>query len=68
MKVLGAAMLALACAGCAGGPSGGVASYDALKAALGTEFSEAYLNLKRNDWNNYSAQFTEWERATTLDI
>lgn len=33
MKVLGAAMLALACAGCAGGPSGGVASYDALKAA-----------------------------------
>nr|WP_205512439.1 type III glutamate--ammonia ligase [Rhodopseudomonas sp. BR0M22] len=41
---------------------------DALKAALGTEFSEAYLNLKRNDWNNYSAQFTEWERATTLDI
>jgi glutamine synthetase type III len=39
-----------------------------LKAALGNEFSEAYLKLKHNEWNAYASHFTEWERANTLDI
>ncbi|MFY8099548.1 MAG: type III glutamate--ammonia ligase, partial [Allorhizobium sp.] len=39
-----------------------------LKAALGTEFSEAYLKLKRREWDSYTAHFTQWERDNTLDI
>ncbi|WP_411034487.1 type III glutamate--ammonia ligase [Shinella sp. BYT-45] len=39
-----------------------------LRAALGTEFSAAYVKLKTGEWNAYCAQFTEWERQTTLDI
>ena len=40
----------------------------ALQDALGREFSAAYLKLKRNEWNDYCAQFTAWEHATTLDV
>jgi glutamine synthetase len=39
-----------------------------LRAALGTEFSDAYLKLKHREWNTYCAQFTAWEHETTLDI
>ena len=39
-----------------------------LQASLGTAFSSAYLKLKHDEWNSYCAQFTEWERNTTLDI
>ena len=39
-----------------------------LKAALGAEFSAAYLKLKHGEWNSYCGHFTEWERQTTLDI
>lgn len=39
-----------------------------LKSALGDEFSAAYLKLKQGEWNAYCQHFTEWERATTLDI
>jgi len=39
-----------------------------LQAALGTEFSAAYLKLKHVEWNTYTAQFTAWEHDTTLDI
>jgi len=39
-----------------------------LKAALGNEFSEAYLRLKHQEWNSYAAHFTQWERDVTLDI
>ncbi len=39
-----------------------------LQTALGKEFSAAYLKLKHGDWNSYSAQFTAWERQTTLDV
>jgi glutamine synthetase len=39
-----------------------------LKAALGTEFSDAYVNLKQQEWNSYTAHFTQWERDATLDI
>lgn len=45
--------------------------YDAdteLKAAMGEDFSAAYLKLKHREWNAYASHFTEWERATTLDI
>ncbi|AMY67514.1 type III glutamate--ammonia ligase [Frigidibacter mobilis] len=39
-----------------------------LQAALGIEFSAAYLKLKHAEWNTYTAQFTAWEHDTTLDI
>jgi glutamine synthetase type III len=38
-----------------------------LQEALGMEFSAAYLKLKHQEWNNYSSQITDWERAATLD-
>lgn len=41
---------------------------EGLKAALGGEFSSAYLKLKHGEWNAYASHFTEWERQTTLDI
>lgn len=39
-----------------------------LKAALGEEFSAAYLKLKHQEWTSYAAHFTQWERDNTLDI
>ena len=39
-----------------------------LKAALGEEFSAAYLKLKHQEWNSYASHFTQWERDNTLDI
>ncbi len=39
-----------------------------LKAALGEEVSAAFLKLKHEEWNRFTAHFTEWERANTLDI
>lgn len=41
---------------------------DALKAALGDEFSSAYIKLKTREWNAYTAHFSTWERENTLDI
>ncbi len=38
-----------------------------LQEAMGKEFSEAFIKLKTNDWNNYTRQLTQWERDTTLD-
>jgi glutamine synthetase len=38
-----------------------------LKAALGEEFSAAYIKLKLRDWNAFSSHFTTWERDHTLD-
>ncbi|WP_106795836.1 type III glutamate--ammonia ligase [Rhizobium sp. H4] len=46
-------------------------AYDAdegLKAAIGSEFSAAYLKLKHREWNAYCSHFTQWERDSTLDI
>ena len=40
----------------------------ALKAALGEEFSAAYLKLKHQEWNAYAQHFTQWERDNTLDV
>jgi glutamine synthetase len=39
-----------------------------LKAAMGAEFSAAYLKLKLAEWNDYAAHFSAWERDNTLDI
>ena len=39
-----------------------------LKAALGEEFSSAYLKLKHGEWNSYASHLTQWERDHTLDI
>ena len=41
---------------------------DAIKDALGQDFSAAYLKLKNAEWDTFCAQFTPWEHATTLDI
>ncbi len=40
---------------------------EALKDALGDEFSAAYIKLKMDDWNKYSRHLTQWERDNTLD-
>jgi glutamine synthetase len=39
-----------------------------LKAALGEEFSAAYLKMKHAEWDAFCAHFTEWEKQNTLDI
>lgn len=39
-----------------------------LQAALGPEFSSAYLKLKQREWNDFTSHFTRWEHETTLDI
>lgn len=39
-----------------------------LKAALGEEVSSAFLKLKEAEWHRFTAHFTEWERANTMDI
>jgi len=39
----------------------------ALKAALGADFSTAFLKLKSEEWNSYSHYLTNWERERTLD-
>ncbi|MEB3044715.1 type III glutamate--ammonia ligase [Rhizobium mulingense] len=41
---------------------------EGLKAAIGAEFSSAYLKLKHREWNAYCSHFTQWERDSTLDI
>ena len=39
-----------------------------LKAAMGDEFSAAYLKLKQQEWNSYASHFSQWEKDNTLDI
>jgi glutamine synthetase len=39
-----------------------------LKAAMGEEFSAAFLKLKHQEWNSYASHFTQWERDHTLDV
>ena len=39
-----------------------------LKAAMGDDFSSAFLNLKMQEWNSYVSHFTQWEKDNTLDI
>jgi glutamine synthetase type III len=39
-----------------------------LKAAMGEEFSAAFLRLKQQEWNSFASHFTQWERDNTLDV
>ena len=39
-----------------------------LKAAMGEEFSAAYLKMKGQEWNDFTSHFSQWERDNTLDI
>ena len=41
---------------------------EGLQAAMGAEFSSAYLKLKHGEWNSFCSHFTAWERETALDI
>ena len=38
-----------------------------LRAGLGDELIDAYVKLKEQDWRDYAADLSEWERRTTLD-
>jgi len=40
---------------------------DTLAAALGESFVKSYAKLKHNEWNDYAAHLSEWERHATLD-
>ncbi|MGA9434923.1 MAG: type III glutamate--ammonia ligase [Roseobacter sp.] len=39
-----------------------------LKSALGDEFSAAFLKMKHQEWLDFCAHFSSWEKANTLDI
>ncbi len=39
-----------------------------LKTAMGEEFSAAFLKLKHQEWLDYCAHFSAWEKDNTLDI
>ena len=39
-----------------------------LKAAMGEEFSAAFLKLKHKEWDAYMSHLTSWEKDNTLDI
>ena len=39
-----------------------------LKAALGDEFSAAFLKLKMHEWDSFVSHFSTWERENTLDV
>jgi glutamine synthetase len=38
-----------------------------LKAGLGEDVVASYIKLRQAEWNEYSAQLTDWERQATLD-
>jgi glutamine synthetase type III len=40
----------------------------AYREILGDSFCQAYLKLKHQEWDSYASHFTDWERATTLDV
>ncbi|ASM74757.1 MULTISPECIES: type III glutamate--ammonia ligase [Roseobacteraceae] len=39
-----------------------------LKSAMGDAFSAAFLKLKRQEWDSYTAHFSQWEKDNTLDV
>ncbi|QDL93056.1 type III glutamate--ammonia ligase [Paroceanicella profunda] len=48
-----------------------IRAYDAdgaLKALMGKGFSASYMKLKLQEWGSYTAHFSDWERANTLDV
>jgi glutamine synthetase len=38
-----------------------------IRAGLGDELIDAYVKLKMDEWNSYTANLSDWERANTLD-
>lgn len=40
---------------------------DIFQRSLGAEFVQSYLKLKHQEWRDYNAQITPWERENTLD-
>ncbi|MBL4732159.1 MAG: type III glutamate--ammonia ligase [Rhizobiaceae bacterium] len=38
-----------------------------LRAQLGDEFTDAYIKLKTNEWDDYSCHLSQWELDNTLD-
>ena len=40
---------------------------EALRAALGAPFVDAYAKLKRQEWDSYMRHLSQWERDHTLD-
>lgn len=36
--------------------------------ALGADFSTAFVNLKRKEWDSYASHFSTWEHQHTLDV
>ena len=49
----------------------GLREYDknkGLKAAMGQEFSAAYLKMKYQEWDSFMSHFSSWEKDNTLDI
>ena len=46
-------------------------AYDAdegLKEAMGLEFSNAYMKMKTQEWNDFCGHFSQWEKDNTMDI
>ena len=41
---------------------------EGLKAAMGEEFSAAYLKMKMQEWDSFVSYFSQWEKDNTLDI
>jgi len=39
-----------------------------LKAAMGEEFSAAFLKLKHKEWDAYMSHLSSWEKENTIDI
>ncbi|MCV6586030.1 MAG: glutamine synthetase, partial [Marinibacterium sp.] len=39
-----------------------------LKSMMGDAFSDAYLNMKHQEWNAFVTHFSQWEKDNTLDI
>ena len=49
----------------------GLREYDkdkGLKAAMGKEFSDAYLKMKHQEWDSFVSHLSRWEKDNTLDI
>jgi glutamine synthetase len=39
-----------------------------LKAAMGEEFSAAYLKMKHQEWNDFCTHFSRWEKDNAIDV
>ena len=39
-----------------------------LRAMLGEDFSASYIKMKTQEWHDFTAHFSQWEKDNTLDI